>query len=200
VKTGEHVRRAAISAATIVGVGMAFVPSALGQQGGNSANAHLCQDGWQSLLTSDGQHFKNTGDCVSYAAHGGVFGGADLSLTTDDPDAIPSIVRLHNDGPMATSVTLRVTTTSPGILIGPIQQSMPDGWDCGLDHTSSENSALCTTPDLIPAGAEVVFEMRTLNWRFEIQVAAAGQPDPDSTPDNSDPDEDDWVVVGNDLG
>ncbi len=41
--------------------------------GGNSANAHLCQQGgWQDLTTSTGESFVNTGDCVSYAARGGV--------------------------------------------------------------------------------------------------------------------------------
>src|SRR5215208_7407829 len=43
--------------------------------GGNSENAKLCQqDGWQQLVRNDGTSFKNTGDCVSYAARGGTFG------------------------------------------------------------------------------------------------------------------------------
>ena len=41
--------------------------------GGNSTAAHLCQDGgFQNIFRSDGSAFTNTGDCVSYAAHGGV--------------------------------------------------------------------------------------------------------------------------------
>jgi len=40
--------------------------------GGNSDAAHACQQGgWQELVREDGTPFKNTGDCVSYAAHGG---------------------------------------------------------------------------------------------------------------------------------
>ena len=44
-------------------------------KGGNSAAAHACQQGgYLNLFRIDGTGFKNTGDCVSYAAHGGVFG------------------------------------------------------------------------------------------------------------------------------
>ena len=40
--------------------------------GGNSSNAQVCQQGgWQNLARQDGTGFSNTGDCVSYAAHGG---------------------------------------------------------------------------------------------------------------------------------
>lgn len=40
--------------------------------GGNSDAAKLCQhDGWQQLIRTDGSTFRNTGDCVSYAARGG---------------------------------------------------------------------------------------------------------------------------------
>ena len=40
--------------------------------GGNSANAKLCQKGgWQTLYRSDGSSFAKDGECVSYAAHGG---------------------------------------------------------------------------------------------------------------------------------
>ena len=43
-------------------------------KGGNSAAAHACQQGgYLGLFRTDGTGFANTGDCVSYAAHGGVF-------------------------------------------------------------------------------------------------------------------------------
>jgi len=42
---------------------------------GNSAAAHLCQNGgYRNLVRADGTGFRNVGDCVSYAAQGGVFG------------------------------------------------------------------------------------------------------------------------------
>jgi hypothetical protein len=45
------------------------------EAGGNSDNAHLCQQGsWQTLVRADGTSFKNTGDCVSYLARGGTLG------------------------------------------------------------------------------------------------------------------------------
>jgi hypothetical protein len=41
--------------------------------GGNSDAAHVCQPGgWQNLVRHDGTGFTNTGDCVFYAANGGV--------------------------------------------------------------------------------------------------------------------------------
>jgi hypothetical protein len=40
--------------------------------GGNSTNAQACQqNGWQQWRRADQTWFANTGDCVSYAAHGG---------------------------------------------------------------------------------------------------------------------------------
>ncbi len=56
---------AAVTAALMVPVAFAG--------GGNSDNAKACQqNGWQNLVRPDGSGFKNTGDCVSYAAQGGV--------------------------------------------------------------------------------------------------------------------------------
>jgi hypothetical protein len=41
--------------------------------GGNSDAANACkQGGWQNVVREDGTGFKNQGDCVSYAAKGGV--------------------------------------------------------------------------------------------------------------------------------
>ena len=57
-----------VLASLVVGIGAATALAG----GGNSANAKLCQqNGWMSLLRSDGTSFSNTGDCVSYAAQGG---------------------------------------------------------------------------------------------------------------------------------
>jgi hypothetical protein len=53
------------SALTIAG-------GALAGNGGNSANAKLCQKGgWQKLMDSSAQVFPNQDACVSYGAHGG---------------------------------------------------------------------------------------------------------------------------------
>jgi hypothetical protein len=42
--------------------------------GGNSSAAHSCHHGgWRSLVGADGSTFKNTGACVRFRAHGGVF-------------------------------------------------------------------------------------------------------------------------------
>jgi hypothetical protein len=55
---------AAVSAAILVPLAVA---------GGNSANAKLCQQGgWQGLARQDNTGFSNQGECVSYAAQGGM--------------------------------------------------------------------------------------------------------------------------------
>src|SRR5262249_56150903 len=56
------------------------VAAASADGGGNSANAHLCQNGgWQSLFTSTGGTFANQDQCVSYGAQGGTI------FTTPNP-------------------------------------------------------------------------------------------------------------------
>ena len=63
----------ALAAAGLGGFGIRH--TALAAPGGNSAAAQAClQDGYANLLGTDGftdQTFTNTGDCASYAAHGG---------------------------------------------------------------------------------------------------------------------------------
>ena len=64
-------RRVVVAALAIalacMGVGVAGAG-----QGGNSADAKLCQQGaWQELATETGPGFANAGGCVSYAAQGG---------------------------------------------------------------------------------------------------------------------------------
>jgi hypothetical protein len=46
--------------------------AAKSKPGGNSNAAHLCQHGgWKHWVREDQTPFKNSGACVSYAAHGG---------------------------------------------------------------------------------------------------------------------------------
>lgn len=59
--------------------------------GGNSAAAHACQQGgYLALVGSGGETFRNTGECVSFAARGGTFATgiivpAGATVTFDDP-------------------------------------------------------------------------------------------------------------------
>jgi hypothetical protein len=53
--------------------------------GGNSDAANACkQGGWQNLVRQDGTGFNNQGDCVSYAAKGGVPTARSISGATGD--------------------------------------------------------------------------------------------------------------------
>jgi hypothetical protein len=50
--------------------------------GGNSAAAHGCQQGgFQKLFRANGTGFRNAGECVSYAARGGIFLGGTATFT-----------------------------------------------------------------------------------------------------------------------
>lgn len=81
----------------LLGIGLlsAMLSLALGGTvlagGGNSAAAHACQKGgYLGLVGSGGETFRNTGECVSFAAHGGTFATgiivpAGRTVTFDDP-------------------------------------------------------------------------------------------------------------------
>jgi hypothetical protein len=57
--------------ATLVAA-LVFAAGALAANGGNSANAKLCQKGgWQTLMDSSAEPFASDGRCVSYGAQGG---------------------------------------------------------------------------------------------------------------------------------
>ena len=64
-----------VSSVFVVGLAVALsvgVATAYAGNGGNSANAKLCQkNGWQTQYTSTGQSFTSQDACVSYAAKGG---------------------------------------------------------------------------------------------------------------------------------
>ena len=60
------------------------VPALDVQRPGQSLNpdiARQCLDGWQTLVRSDGTHFRNLGECVHYAAQGGTFGTGGVIYT-----------------------------------------------------------------------------------------------------------------------
>jgi hypothetical protein len=54
-----------------------FTGAQLAGAQGNSGAAHACQDGgWEDLRGTFGETFANQGECVRYAAHGGVLVGS----------------------------------------------------------------------------------------------------------------------------
>src|SRR5690242_1053055 len=53
---------------------------------GTSDRAHLCQQGgYLTLMRSDFTTFRNTGECVRYAAQGGVFAQAEIHVVAPGP-------------------------------------------------------------------------------------------------------------------
>jgi hypothetical protein len=58
------------------------VAAATADQGGNSANAKLCQKGgWQSLVDANGGTFANEEACVSYGAQGGTISASPFAVS-----------------------------------------------------------------------------------------------------------------------
>jgi hypothetical protein len=61
--------------------------------GGNSDAAKACQKGgWQTMVRQDGTAFANTGDCVSYAAHGGALVPEGSHLITFDEFPVGTLI------------------------------------------------------------------------------------------------------------
>jgi hypothetical protein len=85
-----------------------MVPLALAG-GGNSDNAKACQQGgWQNLVRQDSTGFKNTGDCVSYAAQGGILKTKPIPVSGPSEVSVP----MFNLNVNTCSVTVPYT---PGI-------------------------------------------------------------------------------------
>jgi hypothetical protein len=106
-------------------VGMATATAEDGP--GNSDAAKACQKGgWQDLVREDGTEFKNTGDCVSYAAQGGM-------LEPKQPDAcVAGSEDFSDDAEFSQPTTFSGGTidTAYGFL-GNIR-IQPDSWDGGF--------------------------------------------------------------------
>jgi hypothetical protein len=75
-------------AVSVVGAGPAFAA-----KGGNSNNAHTCQQGGHENLfdTETGKPFKNAGACVSHGAHAGATSSLQVVADTYKCAAIPTL-------------------------------------------------------------------------------------------------------------
>ena len=100
---------------SVVVLGLAGAALAVGTAvGGNSDNAKLCQkDGWKTVYRADGATFRNQGDCVSYAAKGGVPTAA--TLTASGPSACPSS---EDFAGFATCIYVQGFGLAPGAFVG----------------------------------------------------------------------------------
>lgn len=80
--------------------------------GGNSAAAKLCQKGgWQDLVTSTGAPLTSQGECIAYAAQGGVLSPAPVASLVFDFGACPG----H---PSATAFCPAATLVGSGLMPG----------------------------------------------------------------------------------
>jgi hypothetical protein len=70
----RSVSLAAAVVAVILGIAALGTSPQIAAANGNSAAAHACQKGgYLGLVGANGETFSNTGQCVSFAAHGGEF-------------------------------------------------------------------------------------------------------------------------------
>ena len=68
----RHLGLAAAAVALVACAVLVVAPAAPAAKGGNSANAKRChKGGYKNWVRADQTPFKNVGQCVSYAAHGG---------------------------------------------------------------------------------------------------------------------------------
>jgi hypothetical protein len=215
-------RQRAVLLGALVLVVLVAIPAAFAAKPGNSLNAKSCQkNGWTSLFSRSGQAFASDGACTSYGAKGGVLinqaalaclndgwvtlgatsstafaseqacvdfannggtpvaaGGADISLSYDLSNGY---VTVSNAGPLAATVTI-------GLYFG------AGSWSLGVNLTIwafDFNTYRLTSVHPIPSGGSLTFQA----YGGYVEVYSSSQPDPDSTPNNGIPSEDDYVAL-----
>ncbi|HYU50508.1 MAG TPA: hypothetical protein VEO91_11355 [Candidatus Limnocylindria bacterium] len=129
--------------------------------GGNSAAAGACQKGgYLALVGEGGETFKNTGDCVSFAARGGKFATgiivpAGHTVTFNDPtlSACNALVYGYSVGgstvPLGGKAYGCFTVTDPDVTVGPFPTAVVlrvylDDQTCGATYFSDGNHAHVT--------------------------------------------------------
>jgi hypothetical protein len=88
----ERLQRLFVAVAVAVAVSGVAAGPAAAAKGGNSDNAHACQQGGHknSFEAETGHPFKNAGDCASHGAQGGVSAGLFIqTFTPQGPDTYP---------------------------------------------------------------------------------------------------------------
>jgi hypothetical protein len=176
------------------------VATATGGNGGNSANAKLCQKGgWQNLVRADQTPFADQDECVAYGATGGTPAPptptADISLAAaPDVGFASTLVTATNAGPNAATITLIQRCDNPtsslgaGIPLGsPFRENLdaPAGTRTFTATLASGASGAMDFGCILPPAAG------------SVEVFSSSLQDPDSTPNNQVTTEDDYVVIPN---
>jgi hypothetical protein len=127
-------------------------------KGGNSAAAKACQKGgYLGLVGTGGETFRNTGGCVSFAAHGGKFATGIIvpkghTVTFNDPtlNACNNLIYGYTTGgstiPLGSKAFGCFAVTDPDATVGPfptaviLRVSLEDV-TCGATYFSDGNHA-----------------------------------------------------------
>jgi hypothetical protein len=127
-------------------------------KGGNSAAAKACQKGgYLGLVGTGGETFRNTGGCVSFAAHGGKFATGIIvpkghTVTFNDPtlSACNALVYGYTAGgstvPLGSKPLGCTTGTDPDVTAGPFATAVVlrvylEDQTCGATYFSDGNHA-----------------------------------------------------------
>jgi hypothetical protein len=160
--------------------------------GGNSAAAKACQKGgWQTLYRSDGTSFANEDECVSYAAKGGTpVSGADISVSGVRFVLNNWAITVANAGPGTATVTAEGHCDS-----GDLTTNYGNGEEVIDQATVRWTATLASggTNQIVMGCYGSVFPYPGTSGHFEVY--SSSRPDPDSTPNNANPAEDDYLAI-----
>jgi hypothetical protein len=183
-----HHRRIGLASLTALLLMLALAATATAQSPpGNSGAARACQQGgYEAYSRADGTRFRNTGECVSYAARGGsLVRLPDLTVTKScSPTTIASggsttctfvISNAADAGPATVSTGMlllrdAVSLTSSNVRVGARVTAAPTlNYRCEAAITSSTTfEAFCrpTQPVTIPAGGTLTFAIEYTYTNF----------------------------------
>jgi hypothetical protein len=132
-------RVTAVLVAGVVAVSAIVAAPAVAAMGGNSANAHACQQGGHEnrFEAETGDPFKNTGDCASHGAQGGATALLQIATTTYPCGAATCWGTLSGSGlppggnwvvfDRATGEPFKTGVVDPGGNVAPINLVLPCG-------------------------------------------------------------------------
>jgi hypothetical protein len=143
--------------------GLVFVAAgqASAAKGGNSNNAKVCKD-WASLFREDGSTFADRGECVSYAAMGGVI------LTSPPVQPLPNQVVVN-----APSSAAGLYEAS-GASFGPSPSLLGVGGTLVMVNDSTASPTLGCSPLVgFPAGAIAIVDRGDCPYMTKVANAQA---------------------------
>jgi concanavalin A-like lectin/glucanase superfamily protein len=142
------------------------------QSRGNPDATHLCyQGGYLKVVRADGTGFNNVGECVSYAAQGGTFGGGAVCagvpggiISWWPGDGNAQDIVGHYDGTLQAGATFGTGMVGQAFSLDGIDDAIVVNNNAALNPTSITVEAW-VKPNIVPALADVVTK-----WGFDATI------------------------------